>query len=48
MRTRRNDLIKNKYCFDKIGKEIKNGLLSHIPNYHRITIDDATKNKENR
>lgn len=34
-----------------LGKEIKNGLISKIPNIHRITIDHATKNsikKKNR
>lgn len=28
-----------------LGKEIKNGLISKVPNYHRITIDNATYNK---
>ena len=28
-----------------LGKEIKNGLISKAPNYHRITIDNATYNK---
>ena len=27
-----------------LGKEIKNGLISNIPNYHRITIDNAILN----
>ena len=27
-----------------LGKSIKNGLLSKIPNYHRLTIDKATAN----
>lgn len=30
-----------------LGKEIKNGLLSDIPQIHRITIDSATERKNN-
>ena len=28
-----------------LGQQIKNGLLSNIPNYHRITIDNAIEKK---
>lgn len=44
------NLAANVYNYQvfNLGKEIKNGLLSQIKNYHRITIDNATTRKQKR
>lgn len=44
------NLASNTYNYRvfNLGKEIKNGLLSSIKNYHRCTIDEASLRKEKR
>lgn len=44
------NLASNVYNYQvfNLGESIKNGILSKIPNYHRITIDTATKNSINK
>lgn len=44
------NLASNTYNYRvfNLGKEIKNGLLSNIKNYHRCTIDEASLRKEKR
>lgn len=44
------NLAANVYNYQvfNLGKEIKNGLLSGIKNYHRCTIDEATLRKEKK
>lgn len=44
------NLASNVYNYQvfNLGKEIKNGLLSQIKNYHRCTIDEATFRKEKK
>lgn len=37
-----------KYMPINLGESIKNGLISRVPNYHRLTIDEATFNKNLR